>query len=161
MTTTARWAASKDFWIGVFYLALGSVGAMLARDYTFGSAGRMGPGYFPTVISVLLIGFGLASLLRAWRTPGETVGALNLKGLALIAGSVFAFGYLLPRAGLGAAMVALVLLSALASSRFRLGWRPLVGLAALTGFCVGVFVYGLGIPMPLVGSWFHSPSLSG
>lgn len=155
MTTTARFAASKDFWIGAFYLALGGAGWWLARDYTFGTAGRMGPGYFPSVISVLLVGFGLASLLRAWRRPGEAVAALHLKSLALVAGSVVAFAYLLPRAGLVAAIVALVLLSALASSRFRLGWRPLVGLAALVVFCVGVFSYGLGIPMPVAGSWFQ------
>jgi hypothetical protein len=155
MTTTARWTASKDFWIGAIYLAIGGGGWLIARDYTFGTAGRMGPGYFPSIIAVLLVGFGAASILRAWRTQGDAVGRLNLKGLILVAGSVAAFGYLLPRAGLVVATVALVLLSALASARFRLGLAPLAGLAALVAFCVGVFVYGLGIPMPLAGSWLQ------
>ena len=47
----------KDFGAGVLYLAFGAVGFYIARDYGMGQASRMGPGYFPTVLSGLLMAF--------------------------------------------------------------------------------------------------------
>ena len=52
-----RKRGEKDLGIGVIYLALGLVGFTVARNYSFGTAGRIGPGYFPTIISALLIIF--------------------------------------------------------------------------------------------------------
>jgi Tripartite tricarboxylate transporter TctB family len=146
----------KDFWIGAIYLVAGVVGLLIARDYSFGSAGRMGPGYFPAIISALLILFGAVSVLRAFLVPGGPVGALNWKGIVLITGSVFAFGVLLQTAGLVIALLTMVLVSAAASERFRFEWRAGLALIALIVFCVLVFVRGLGVPMPLVGEWFQS-----
>jgi hypothetical protein len=47
-----------------------------------------------------------------------------------------------------------VLGCAAASERFRLGWLPVLGMAALIAFCVIVFVIGMGIPMLVIGPWF-------
>ena len=64
------------------------------------------------------------------------------------------FGVLLPRAGLVAALLALALLSASASSYFRFDPRAAAGLALLIAFCALVFVVALGVPLPLRGAWF-------
>jgi hypothetical protein len=149
----AKLRSPKDFWTGTIYLAAGMAGLFIARGYSFGSAGRMGPGYFPMVISGLLVVFGAVSVLRAFMISGEPVGALNWKGIALITGSVLAFGYLLQPAGLVVALLALILTSAAASERFGPDWRAGLGLAALIAFCALVFVQGLGLPMPLLGEW--------
>ena len=146
--------APKDFWTGVIYLLVGGLGYWIGRDYSFGSAGRMGPGYFPFAISCLLILFGVITLVRSALTAGEPVGALAFKPIVLVIGGVIAFGYLLPRTGLIVAMLVMVLLSAAASEKFRFEWRAAAGLAGLVVFCALVFVKGLGVPMPLVGSWF-------
>jgi putative tricarboxylic transport membrane protein len=45
---------NKDFLSGLHFLFLGGLGWWMARDYPFGSALRMGPGYFPTVLSVIV-----------------------------------------------------------------------------------------------------------
>ncbi|MFL6716596.1 MAG: tripartite tricarboxylate transporter TctB family protein, partial [Burkholderiaceae bacterium] len=45
----------KDFWSGVMFAAFGLFFAGFGTRYTFGSAARMGPGYFPTVLGVILI----------------------------------------------------------------------------------------------------------
>ena len=74
--------------------------------------------------------------------------------MLLVLGSIVAFGILINRAGLLLAAVVLVLGCAAASERFRLGWLPVLGMAALIAFCVIVFVIGMGIPMPLIGPWF-------
>jgi hypothetical protein len=144
----------KDFWTGVLYVAFGGAAFWIARDYGMGTASRMGPGYFPLVLSALLMLFGVISLVRSFIVPGEAIGKLALKAGALIIGATAVFGFLLPRAGLIVALLALVLISASASPKFRFEWKALAGLVALIAFCALVFVKGLGVPMPLLGSWF-------
>ena len=147
--------APKDFWTGVIYLGVGALGILIGREYSFGSAGRMGPGYFPFVISCLLLLFGVITVVRSFLTTGEPVGALAWKAIAWVVGSVVAFGILLPTAGLVVAMLVLVLMSAAASDKFRFEWAATAGLVGLVVFCSVVFVKGLGVPMPLFGSWLQ------
>lgn len=143
----------RDLWTGVIYLAFGGSAVALARGYGLGTAFRMGPGYFPTALGILLIAIGLASLVRGVLRPGDPLALVRLKGILAIVGSTVAFGLLVRGAGLVVALPVLVLLSAAASARFR--WGPALALAAgLTVFCVVVFVKGLGVPLPLLGHWF-------
>src|SRR3712207_9556921 len=93
----------------------------------------MGPGYFPFVISCLLIVFGIITLVRSFMTDGEPVGALAWKAIALVVGSVVAFGLLLPTAGLIVAMTVMVLMSAAASEKFRFEWKATAGFVAQIG----------------------------
>jgi Tripartite tricarboxylate transporter TctB family len=144
----------KDFWAGAIYVGVGVAAVWIGRNYAFGSGARMGPGYFPTVLGVILALFGAASLVRSLLHPGEPVGAIAWKPLAMITGATVLFGYLLPRAGLIVALLVLVLVSAAASEKFRFDWRATVGLIALIAACTVVFVMALGVPMPVLGTWF-------
>lgn len=144
----------KDFWAGVLYIAFGAAAFWIGRDYTMGTAGRMGAGYFPTVLSVILTFIGLISAGRAFSREGDAVGAIAWKPLALVIGSTLLFGLLLPTAGFVVALIVLVLVSALASQHFRLDPKAAAGLILLVAFCTLVFVKALGVPMPLVGSLF-------
>ncbi len=143
----------KDFCLGAVYLLSGAFALRLGSDYPLGSAGRMGPGYFPAVIASLLIVFGAASIVRSLLTVGEVIRVAALKPLLLITGAIVAFGVLLNTLGLVVAMTVLILMSAAASEAFRFEWRATVGLVALVIFCSVVFVKTLGVPMPLVGDW--------
>jgi hypothetical protein len=144
----------KDFWAGTLYIVFGVGAVLIARSYPFGSATRMGPGYFPTVLGVILALLGLLSLLRAFRLDGEPVGAIAWKPLLAITGGTALFAVLLPRAGLPVALAVLILISAAISENFKFGWRPALALMSLIAFCVIVFVEFLGVPLPLIGSWF-------
>jgi putative tricarboxylic transport membrane protein len=144
----------KDFWTGVLYVAFGGAAFWIARDYGMGTASRMGPGYFPTVLSALLMVFGIIAIVRSLLVPGEAIGKLAYKSAALILAATVLFGFLLPRAGLIVALLVLVLVSASASEKFSFDWKAVGGLIALIAFCALVFVKGLGVPMPLFGSWF-------
>ncbi len=151
MTTRVR--NPKDFWAGLIYLALGLAAVLLARDYGFGSANRMGPGYFPTVLGALLALIGLIAVLRALVRPGAAIGAFAWKEVCLVLAATLLFGALIRGAGLVIALPVLVLLGAYASVHFR--WRAALALAAgLTAFSALVFVKALGVPMPLLGAWF-------
>jgi Tripartite tricarboxylate transporter TctB family len=144
----------KDFWTGIIYVGVGVAAFLIAREYAFGSAGRMGPGYFPSVVSSLLVVVGAVTIIRSFLQDGERISGLVWKPTILVLGSVIAFGLLINRAGLVVAAAVLVLMSAAASEKFRFEWMAALGLIALIAFCSIVFVTGLGVPMPLVGSWF-------
>lgn len=142
----------KDFWSGVIFIAFGLAAVFIGRDYSMGTAGRMGPAYFPTVLGAILATIGAIAVLRSLIKRGEALEPFAVKaGFLVLFGSVL-FGVLVRQAGLVAAIIVLVLLSGLANAKFRIGPYLLlaVGLAA---FCVLVFVKALGLPMPMVGPW--------
>lgn len=143
----------KDFWAGILYVAIGVGALWVGQDYKVGTATRMGSGYFPAVISGLLVLLGVASTVRSFFRPGEPVGQLALKPLALIVAGMILFGLLARGAGLIVALPLLALVSAYASQRFRVV-QTLAITAVLSAFCILVFVVGLGIPLPLFGRWF-------
>lgn len=144
----------KDFWAGLLYGGFGAAAVIIARDYSWGRGGRIGPGYFPTILGALLLLVGIASLVRAFVVRGEPVGAIAWKGAAFVTGATVLFGFLLRPAGLVPALLVLILASAAASSKFRFDWRAAVLMVALIAFCALVFVKGLGLPLPLLGPWF-------
>jgi Tripartite tricarboxylate transporter TctB family len=144
----------KDFWTGVIYVLFGGLAFWIARDYGFGTASRMGPGYFPTILGAILVLIGVTSLVRSFIVPGEPLGKFALKAGVLIILSTVLFGFLVNRAGLVIALLALALVSAAASEKFRFEWKAVLGLIVLIAFCALVFVMGLGVPMPLIGTWF-------
>jgi hypothetical protein len=142
----------KDFWTGLIYICFGSSAILIAREYGMGTAVKMGPAYFPTILGGLLVGIGAISVIRSFVVPGAPIGRVAFKGLILVSVSVLLFGLVVRGAGLAVAIPLLVIISASASSRFR--WRPtLIMAAGLTIFCVLVFIKGLGIPLPIVGPW--------
>ena len=57
---------AKDFWTGLVYVLIGSAAFYLSRDYGMGTAVKMGPAYFPTVLSGLLILIGSISIIRSF-----------------------------------------------------------------------------------------------
>jgi len=152
MALTIR--APKDFWAGLLYGGIGAAAVIIAREYSWGRGGRMGPAYFPTILGSLLLLVGIASLVRSFVVRGEPIGAIAWKGAAFITGATVLFGFLLRPAGLVPALLALILCSAAASSKFRLDWRATALMVALIAFCALVFVKGLGLPLPLIGPWF-------
>lgn len=143
----------KDFWAGLIYLGVGLGAFVIAQDYEMGTAVRMGPGYFPRVLGILLALVGTVALARSLLRPGEAIGRLAWREALLVLGATVIFGLLVRGLGMALSLLVLVLISAYASRQFRLRSTVLlaVGLAI---FSVLVFIKGLGIPLPLVGSWF-------
>jgi hypothetical protein len=142
----------KDFWTGLLYIFFGASAIVIARDYNMGTALRMGPAFFPTILGAVLAVIGAIAVIRSFIAPGTPIGGFSFKGLVLVTLSVVVFGFLVRGAGLVVALPLLVIISAYASTRFR--WRTTLMMAAgLTIFCALVFVKGLGIPLPIIGPW--------
>ena len=81
------------------------------------------------------------------------VGKFNWKGVLFVCGSTALFAFLLIPAGLIIALIVLCLVSAAASHFFKFEWKAVAALVVLVVFCALVFAKGLGVPMPLLGTW--------
>jgi Tripartite tricarboxylate transporter TctB family len=149
----------KDFASGLMFTAVGVAFAVGARDYSVGTAARMGPGYFPMLLGVILAVLGLLVTLKSFGgklREGEAIGAIAWRPLAFIIGANLVFGVLLgglpsiglPAFGLLPAIVALVLLASLGGQEFKL--REVLVLSAI--LAVGswlTFVKLLNLPFQL------------
>ena len=137
----------KDFWAGILFIAFGLAAVIIARDYAMGSAGRMGPGYFPRGLGAILIVLGLVLCVRALRLRGASIAFPTFQPLLIVLGSVILFAFAAPKLGLIAATVLLILAASTASHEFR--WKEaVVSSAFLAVFVLGAFVYGLKLQLP-------------
>ncbi len=138
----------KDFNAGIMYIIMGGFFAIYAGNYPMGSAVRMGPAYFPTVLGWILVVLGLIVFIRSFYLAGEPLHKTNWRPLVFILGSVFAFAFLLGTAGLVVASFALMFICALGGWDFR--WKEqLINAVLMTATNVGVFYYALGLPFKL------------
>jgi Tripartite tricarboxylate transporter TctB family len=138
----------KDFWAGLFFIAIAGAFILLAQSYRMGTMHRMGPALFPTLVGVLLGVLGFAIAARGLVVVGPPVPRLHARPLIVSLLAIAAFGIALANFGLMAAIGALVALSSAASNESR----PIevVGLAiGLMVFSATVFVWVLGLPIPL------------
>jgi len=142
-------ANNKDVWAGLLLIAIGAGAIFVARSYPFGTALRMGPGFFPVVLGGLLIVFGLAVLAIGLRQGESMAGSWSLRALIILPLSLILFGLLMEYAGFVPAMLVLIVGSATASTEFRF-LEVLLFAAGLTALSVAVFVWALGLPYPLI-----------
>jgi hypothetical protein len=125
--------------------------AGFGRSYAFGSAARMGPGYFPVVLGAFLAFLGVVIVLGAMspRAAAEEVASFAWRPLLLVVLPAIGFGLLLPYLGLIACLCLLVVVSSLASPEFS--WRAtLLNAVALTAICVVAFVWALKLQFELL-----------
>jgi len=144
--------SEKEFWAGLIYIFFGASAIIVGRDYPMGTAFRMGPAYFPTILGGLLVLIGVVTVIRSFVVAGAPIGRFAIRGLLFVSVSIFLFGFLVRGLGLAVALPVLVIVSAYASTKFR--WGPMLIMAiGVTVFCVVVFLKGLGIPLPVLGPW--------
>lgn len=144
--------SNKDFLAGLLFVLIGAFALIFARDYPMGLAMRMGPGYFPTVLAGILCLIGVYVMVRGILFGAKLAGTWGWKPLALITLAIVLFGFLMDRLGLIPALVVMFFVSALAGREFR--FKEVLLLAVVMGgFAVGVFVYVLKLPYPLIAGY--------
>ena len=143
-----RVKSPKDFWAGLMFIAVGLFFLIGARNYELGSAARMGPAYFPTMVGGLLAVIGVVVFFQSLVVKGGKVAAFPIRLILFMTVALLLFGYLLKPLGLVAALTLLVVVSAFAGHEFKLK-EVLVLASALIVLSVLVFVKGLGQPFPL------------
>jgi len=139
---------NKDFWAGMMFACFGVAAMFIARDYRFGSATRMGPGFFPTVLGGILVAFGVCLMAIGLRSGEKIQGRVSLRTLGLLTLSLILFGLLMQWAGFIPALVALVFLSAASGRDFRF-LEILMLTVVLVAASAALFIWGLELPYPL------------
>lgn len=144
----------QDFWCGLLFLALGALAIYLSRDYEMGTALRMGPGYFPTWLGGILMGFGMVIGGLAFRIQSEDAQSLELASWAwrpwLVLTATLVLFAVLMQADFGFVPSLVVLIIGCALAHKDVHWRETILLSiAVTAGAVAIFSYGLGMPYPL------------
>jgi len=124
--------SQKDFFSGLMFMGVGVAFAWGASGYSIGSGARMGPGYFPLALGILLAVLGGIITFKALvveTVDGDKVGAFAWKPLIFIILANLVFGAMigglpiihLPPMGLIAGIYALTFISCLAGDAFK--WK--------------------------------------
>jgi hypothetical protein len=147
-----------DLLAGALFIVLGAVFLVGARAYEMGTLLRMGSGFYPTLLAGLLIGLGLAILVRALIIGGKAAGAseaftVNWSSGVPVLGGILAFGLLIGGGGLYVAMPAAVGMAGLGARPIR-PVGTIVTALVMTAACDLIFRRALGLPIPALGNWF-------
>lgn len=121
--------------------------------YELGTPLRMGPGYFPLLVGVILSALGVA-IVGKGLVAGEVIsfGAVPWRAVGVIVVAVVFFGYSVRGLGFVPTAAVTALLTALASRRMRLLTAVAVA-AGLTVAATLIFIVGLQLRIPLWGPW--------
>ena len=138
----------KDFWSGLLFAGIGAFALIYGSKYTLGTAARMGPGYFPRILGILMIVLGALLALRALRLRGDRVPGWKWRPTLLVLGSVVLFGAIVKIVGMAIATIVLIVTASAASHEFR-PKEALIAGGFLAALAVAVFVLGLNLQLPI------------
>jgi hypothetical protein len=142
-----RIKSPQDFGSAIVFLLMGLAGLYFGKDLNYGSAGHMGPGYFPFILSWMIIGIGVIVGLMSLSIEGPPIEPPQFRPLFFVLLSVVVFGYLMSYVGLAITGVVMTLIAAFARREVKLFESLLLGIGLSIG-CVLIFAYGLGQPLP-------------
>ena len=138
----------KDFVAGLLFVAVGIAAVVIGSNYPLGTAARMGPGYFPRILGILLIVLGAALALRALRLNGPKLPGWHWRPTLIVLGSVVLFGAIVNIIGLALSTVLLIVLASAASPEFK-PREALISGIALAVLSIAVFVIALKLQLPI------------
>lgn len=144
----------RDMAAGAVFVAIGLAFLAGALTLDIGTAFKMGPGYFPLVLSGLMVLLGAVVMAKSVNMPAEVIGTVPWRGLVLILAAPVIFGATVRGLGLLVALP-LAIVAAASASRRTSFVTAIALVAGLTFFCILVFSYGLGLPLPLLGRWLR------
>ena len=141
-----RISSPTDAVTGVLLALLGAAGVYLSSKLSMGTAVRMGPGYFPTLVCWILIGFGVVVFARSLVIAGPAMEGGRVRQLTAVLAAVLVFALGIEHLGLFATIVAVVLVAGLGSRESR-PLEVIVTALVLAAFSSGLFIGLLGLPM--------------
>lgn len=142
-----------DLVAGAVFILLGLFFGIQSLGLDIGTSLRMGPGYFPLVLSGILILLGIVVCFRAGLADNGPMGAVAWRGMAFILPAPIFFGLTVRGLGFVPSLFLTALIAAGASH--KMSWpKALVLAAATTFFSTLVFSYALGLPFQRFGPWW-------
>jgi hypothetical protein len=146
----------KDLLAGLIFIGFGLAFGYATLGYDIGSALRMGPGYFPLVLSGIMVLLGVVITVQSFATgPDDTpIGRVPWLGLILITAALVFFGLTVRGLGLAPALFVTTFMSAFTSERTGVV-GALIMAAGLVAISMAIFIWALGIPLQVVGPWLN------
>ena len=144
-----RIKSSQDVATGLLFIAVGLAALWVGADYPIGTAQRPGTGVLPRILAWCLIGTGALLWIKAAFTDGPRLTGWAWRPAIMITLATVAFALLADRFGLVVSMLASMTLAALGTPETR--WREYALFALLmVAIGIGVFIYALGMPIPIL-----------
>ncbi len=140
-----------DLWSGAMFIGFGVLFMLLSQQYQVGTAAKMGPGYFPTMLGALLtlLGVAIAATAFSKNTHEARISPIGWREIIVVLFSVMLFAFCLPRLGIVVSIVILIVTASLASHEFRLR-TALISSLVLLVLSYLVFVRGLDLQFPIL-----------
>jgi hypothetical protein len=143
--------SQRDFWSGVMFIVIGGGFAIGATNYSMGVSARPGPGYFPLILSTIMVLLGAIVLFKSLTIEtegGDPIGPPAWRPLIVVVIAITVFGLLLPRLGMIITIPILIAITSLAGDEFR--WKGvLVAAVVLTIASYLIFIAGLKLTIPV------------
>lgn len=137
---------------GLIFIILGAAFLWLGLDFGFGSMLRIGPGFFPVILSFILIGLGIVIFARSMLSD-ESFHMPKLGPIARVLLAIAIFAGLMQPVGSYTILPVVVVLTASASREFC--WKSALTLAVGITICSDlIFRVALGLPFYAIGTWF-------
>lgn len=143
-----RYLTNKDFLSGALFIAAGLICLALSYQFDFGSTARPGPGFFPIVLSVLLICIGMGVALIGLLKSADPVDRFAVRPIIFITLAVCSFAIGIEQFGLVPTVFTATIIASFAKPDFGHVARVVLA-ACLAGFSALLFVFALGLPISL------------
>ena len=131
------------------FVGFGLLAMVISTDYPFGTASRMGPGYFPTVLGGIMLVLGAIVAVMALKADGEQkVTPFAWKPMIMLSLGFVVFGWGIDHIGFIPSLFLLSVITAAAGQTFKVV-EVLIMTAVLIAGAVGIFIYGIELPFPL------------
>jgi len=137
----------RDLGAGILFAVIGLIGLYFAKDLSYGSTARMGPGFFPTWLSGIILGMGLLIGLRSLMLKGPPIETIQIRPILCVLASLLAFGYLIEYIGLALSVALMTIIAVQAHRDTRRNEAILLAIGLSIG-SVLLFVYALRQAMP-------------
>jgi len=142
-----RVKSPQDFAAGIVFILIGAAGLIFGRDLAVGTAARMGPGYFPILLSFLIIAIGLFVSARGLTLEGPPIEQIHIRPIFFVLAAILVAGFVIQTVGLAITSIIVAVVAAYARREVNLVETIALGVG-MGVFSVLVFVYGLGQPLP-------------
>ncbi|MFN3764641.1 MAG: tripartite tricarboxylate transporter TctB family protein [Aliihoeflea sp.] len=156
---TARYSL-KNLLAGLIFVGFGLAFGYAASNYQIGTALRMGPGYFPIILAVIMVILGVIIVVQSFLEGADEIrmDAVPWRGVVLLVGALVFFGFTVRGLGLLPSLFVTVFLAGFASRSNGI-FGALTLAVGLTALCMVIFIWALGLPLPLFGPWLAALGL--
>ncbi len=138
----------KDFGSGLLFVLAGIAGLVLTSSFEFGSTAEPGPGFFPVVLSTILVLIGIAVALGVLLRDANPISAVAVRPFVLITCAVIVFALCIERFGLMPSVFVAAIVASFARANY--GWsHRILAATGLAVFSALLFIGALNLPVAL------------